>query len=67
MKKDLSKIDLVTINCVNPHVGVQTLKYCQKLVNFGKSILITDGDIDPWYESVEVHISCLGKNTTTHV
>ena len=55
MKKDLSKIDLVTINCVNPHVGVQTLKYCQKLVNFGKSILITDGDIDPWYESVEVH------------
>tara|TARA_R100000458_G_scaffold47783_1_gene46650 strand:- start:3751 stop:4461 length:711 start_codon:yes stop_codon:yes gene_type:complete len=55
MKKDLSKIDLVTINCVNPHVGVQTLKYCQKLADFGKSILITDGDIDPWHESVEVY------------
>ena len=46
MKKDLSQIDLISINCVNPSESIAAIEYCARFFTFGKSILITDQFIE---------------------
>ena len=41
MKKDLRNIDLVSINCVNPHESVMAMRHCSKHFDFGKMILVS--------------------------
>lgn len=52
--KDLSNIDIVTINCTKPIDGLKAIKHCMKNFKFGKAILITHEEL---YDSeVETHI-----------
>lgn len=53
-KKQLSNVDLISINCVDPHQTSRALNYCQKFFEFGKTILVTHEDID--VDNIELHI-----------
>lgn len=54
MKKKLTNIDLISINCVDPYQSVAAINYCQKSFEFGKSILITHQDVEVY--DIEVHL-----------
>ena len=44
--KDLSNVDLLSINCVDANASAAALNYCQNSFNFGKTILVTNQDIE---------------------
>jgi|TARA_R110000824_G_scaffold68589_1_gene177268 hypothetical protein len=44
MKLSLKNIDLISINCTNPEGSAAALNYCQKDIDFGRSILLTHQD-----------------------
>ena len=44
--KDLLNVDLLSINCVDAQRSAVALNYCQKFFNFGKTILVTNQDIE---------------------
>ena len=52
--KDLLNVDLISINCVNAHASAAALNYCQASINFGKTILVTNQDID--VDNIELHL-----------
>tara|TARA_E500000331_G_scaffold125755_1_gene123413 strand:- start:151 stop:879 length:729 start_codon:yes stop_codon:yes gene_type:complete len=52
--KDLSNVDLLSINCVDANASAAALNYCQSSINFGKTILVTNQDIDA--HNVELHL-----------
>ena len=52
--KDLLNVDLVSINCVNAHASAAALNYCQTFFNFGKTILVTNQDIEA--DNIELHL-----------
>lgn len=54
IKRKLSNIDLISINCVDPYESAYAINYCQKYAQFGKSILITNQDID--VDNIELHL-----------
>lgn len=54
IKRKLQNIDLISINCVTAHQSAAAINYCQKFFEFGKSILVTDKDIDVY--DIELHI-----------
>lgn len=54
IKKKLQNLDLISINCVNPHQSACAINYCQKFFEFGKSILITHQNIDVY--DIELHL-----------
>lgn len=53
-KRKLPRVDLISINCVNPYDSAVAINYCQKFFEFGKSILITDQDVD--VHNIELHL-----------
>lgn len=52
--KNLLNIDLICIDCIDPHQAALTINYCQRHFNFGKSILITHENID--VHNIELHL-----------
>ena len=54
MKKQLPNVDIVSINCVDGYASATAINYCQRDIDFGKSILVTDKDVD--VNNVELHI-----------
>ena len=52
--KDLLNVDLLSINCVNAQSSAAAINYCQKFFNFGKSILVTNQDIE--VDNIELHL-----------
>jgi hypothetical protein len=44
---NLSNIDIININCVEPEKSAEILKLCTQQIQFGRAILFTDGDIEP--------------------
>ena len=53
--KDLLNVDLLSINCVDAQRSAVALNYCQKFFNFGKTILVTNQDIEVDY--IELYLS----------
>jgi hypothetical protein len=53
MKKKLSNVDIVSINCVDPTSSAHAIYYSRRNIEFGKSILITHEDID--LDDIELH------------
>ena len=43
--KNLTNVDIITVNCTNPNNGLLSIKYCQKNFNFGRSIIISHENI----------------------
>lgn len=54
IKKKLTNVDLISINCVDPYQSAAAINYCQKFFEFGKSILVTHQDID--VHDIELHL-----------
>lgn len=54
IKKKLPNVDLISINCVDAYKSASAINYCQKFFEFGKSILITNQDVDVY--DIEVHL-----------
>ena len=52
--KDLLNVDLLSINCVDAQRSAVALNYCQKCFNFGKTILVTNQDIE--VDNIELHL-----------
>ena len=52
--KDLLNVDLLSINCVDAQRSAVALNYCQKFFNFGKTILVTNQDIE--VDNIELHL-----------
>ena len=52
--KDLLNVDLISINCVKPYESSAALNYCQASINFGKTILVTNQDIE--VDNIELHL-----------
>ena len=52
--KDLLNVDLLSINCVDAQRSAVALNYCQKFFNFGKTILVTNQEIDA--DNIELHL-----------
>ena len=48
MKKKLPNVDIVSINCVDANVSARAINYSAEFFEFGKAILITHQDIDPY-------------------
>lgn len=53
-KRKLLNVDLISINSVDPYSSAAALNHCQKFFEFGKTILITDLDIDVC--NIELHL-----------
>lgn len=45
MKKTLSNIDIVSVNCVDPVQSLNAIRYCQRMFNFNRSILFSSDDL----------------------
>jgi len=54
MKKKLTNVDLISINCVDPYQSAAAINHCQKFFEFGKSILVTHQDIEVY--DIELHL-----------
>jgi len=52
--KELTNVDIISINCVNPQASVAALNHCQKYFKFGKSILVSHIEPSEYYE-IELH------------
>jgi len=45
MKKTLSDVDIISVNCVDPVQSLKAIRYCQKMFNFNRSILFSSDDL----------------------
>ena len=52
--KELTNVDIISINCVNPQASVAALNHCQKYFEFGKSILVSHIEPSEYYD-IELH------------
>ena len=52
--KELTNVDIISINCVNPQASVAALNHCQKYFQFGKSILVSHIEPSEYYD-IELH------------
>jgi hypothetical protein len=54
--KDLTNVDIVTINCTKPSDGLKAIKHCMKNFKFGRAIMITHEDVsDPDVEIFKIN------------
>lgn len=54
MKRNLKNVDLIAVDCISHYDAIAAIHYCQRFFEFGKSILITDQDIETY--DIELHL-----------